>query len=88
MTADHHQPLLPAPDDVVATTPRRAFLRRSLLGLTAIGLAPLLAACGGGDDDADDENTSDSPSGLDSDNAAATLPAENQQVGEDEEDED
>lgn len=85
MTADHHPPLSPAPDQSIVPASRRAFLRRSLLGLTAIGLTPLLAACGGDDDEPDDENTSDSPSGLDSDNAASTIPAENQQVGEDDE---
>lgn len=85
MTADNQQPLAFAPDEPVVPAPRRAFLRRSLLGLTAIGLAPLLAACGGDDDESDDENTSDSPSGLESDNAAATIPDENQQVGEDDE---
>lgn len=86
MTADHHFIPAPAPDQSIVPATRRAFLRRSLLGLTAIGLAPLLAACGGDDDEPEDEDPSDSPSGLDSDNAAATLPVENQQVGEDEED--
>jgi hypothetical protein len=86
MYPDHQHPA-PALDgtEAVPLLPRRTLLRRSLLGLTAAGLAPLLAACGGDDDEPDDEDTSDSPSGTDLDNAASTRPAENQQVGEDEE---
>lgn len=69
------------PDD--SSQLRRALTRRSLLGITAIGTATLLAACGGDDEESDDEGSSDSPSGTDLDNAASTIPDENQQVGED-----
>ncbi len=87
MIPNHHQLPLGSEEDTTPL-PRRTFLRRSLLGLTAVGLAPLLAACGGDEDESDDEDTSDSPSGTDLDDAASTIPAENRQVGEDEEDDD
>lgn len=80
---DQHLP--PKQEEDTIPLPHRAFPRRSLLGITAIGAAALLTGCGGGDDESDDEDTSDSPSGTDLDNAASTIPDENQQVGEDDE---
>ena len=43
-------------DDATSVQSRRTLLRRSLLGITGIGLASLLAACGDEDDDEDGEN--------------------------------
>lgn len=80
MTSGHRRQTAPERDE-----PLTLVSRRTLLGTAALGAAALLAACGGDDDEPDAEETSDSPSGLDSDNAASTLPAENQQVGEDDE---
>jgi hypothetical protein len=41
------------PDEVSPVQSRRTLLRRSLLGITGVGLAALLAACGDEDDDED-----------------------------------
>jgi len=88
MIPDNDQHLTPEQEGDKTPLPHRPFPRRSLLGITAIGAAALLTACGGDDEESDDEDTSDSPSGTDLDNAASTIPAENQQVGEDDESED
>ncbi len=37
-------------DEEASRISRRAVLRRSVYGITGLGLASLLAACGGGDD--------------------------------------
>lgn len=89
MISNRHQQLSsPQQDEDTTLLPRRAFLRRSLLGITALGLAPLLAGCGEDDDDSEDGESSDSPSGTDLDNAASTIPAENQGAEEDDDPED
>jgi len=85
MVPPQHHDLAPGPDEDTTLLSRRSLLRRPLLGITAVGAVALLAACGGDDGDSEDEESSDSPSGTDLDNAASTLPPENQQVGEDDE---
>ena len=53
MTADQHQqPLDLETGDDSRLLSRRSILRRSVLGITGVGLASLLAACG---DDEEDE---------------------------------
>jgi hypothetical protein len=42
-------------DIMALTETRRGLFRRSLLGLTGLGVAGVLVACGGGDDEGDDD---------------------------------
>lgn len=53
MIPDHHQPPAPGHDENLTLVPRRAFPRRSLLGITALGVAALVTACGEDDDPED-----------------------------------
>jgi hypothetical protein len=56
----HQQSLDHGTDEGPWVLSRRTLLRRSVLGMTGIGLVSLLAACGGDDDE-------DVPAGLDGD---------------------
>jgi hypothetical protein len=51
MTADQQQFLGPETDDDRSLLSRRSILRRSVLGITGIGMASLLAACGGDEEE-------------------------------------
>ena len=52
MTTDQHQqPLDLETDDDMRLLSRRSILRRSVLGITGIGVASLLAACGGDEEE-------------------------------------
>ena len=42
-------------DEDMRLLSRRSVLRRSVLGITGVGLVSLLAACGGGGDEEDEE---------------------------------
>ena len=51
MTANQQQPLDLETDDDRRLLSRRSILRRSVFGITGIGVASLLAACGGDEED-------------------------------------
>lgn len=56
MTTDIHRQLPdPSSSDELRPRSRRTVLRRSLLGITAVGLASVLAACGDDDEGGEDE---------------------------------
>lgn len=94
MIPDHHQPPAPDHEEAMTLATRRAFPRRSLFGLAAIGAAALLVGCGEDDGDSavpedeqeeDESGSTEAPVSGGEDEGAATIPDENQQVGEDEE---
>ncbi|HYH11388.1 MAG TPA: hypothetical protein VD789_03450 [Thermomicrobiales bacterium] len=68
---------------------RRGILRRSFLGVTAVGITGFLAACGGGDDDDNPVEDGGGPAGGDSDpEESSDIEEETGVEGEDADEED
>lgn len=53
------EPHVESGDEEVPVVSRRTMLRRSALGLTGLGVAAVLAACGGGEEDEEEEEEDD-----------------------------
>lgn len=83
-----HQQLDPEANEDMSPMSRRTVLRRSMLGITGLGLASLLAACGEDDEDLEDAGEIQPPEAPDIDPDEPALPGPDDEEDLDDEAED